>query len=267
MIKNIIIGNYIPVVSIIHKLDPRTKLFISMIFMISLFVASKYLLALSIISVLLLVSISGISIKKFFKSAKGVSFFIIFSSVLNIFYSQGEVVFRYYFITITKLGIENCIFYALRMLNLIFMSSIISFTTLPSDMVYGIEYFLQFLKIFKINTQDISLIISISLRFIPVIFEETNKIIIAQKSRGANFEEKNIIKRTKTYLNILFPMFYSCFKRASDLAVALESRCYNNSIKHTKLKKFKLKKIDYLFIFLFILHLILIIIISKIFLK
>ena len=247
MMGNMYLGQYIPGNSILHKLDPRIKLLSSIIFMIISFMSGNvFSLFILVLSAMLIVVFSGISFKVYFQSTKYILFFILLSCIFNAFYGYGDPVFKFWIFTVTSDSIKNSILIIFRIASLLFVSSSIMFTTSPNDMSFAIEVFMRPLSIFKINVQDIAAMITISLKFVPIIFEETNKIIDAQRSRGADLDDKNIIKKVKAYVPIIFPLFFLSFKRASDLAVAMESRCYNDIIKRTSIREFKIGILDIL---------------------
>ena len=247
MMGNVYLGQYIPGNSILHKLDPRIKLLSSIIFMIISFMSGNvFSLSILILSVAVIILLSGISIKVYFQSTKYILFFIFLSCVFNSFYGVGDSVFKFWIFTVTLDSIKNSVIIILRISSLMFVSSCVMFTTSPNDMSFAIESFMKPLSIFKINVQDIATMITISLKFVPIIFEETNKIIDAQRSRGADLDDKNIIKKVKAYIPVIFPLFFLSFKRASDLAVAMESRCYNDIIKRTSIREFKIGILDIL---------------------
>lgn len=255
MLSDITLGQYIPVDSLVHKIDPRLKLFSTIISIFLIFYASNYgSLFIMVGYVFLFMLLSKIKINQYFKSIKLILFLVLFSSFLNLFYSVGTSVFQFYFIKITREGINNSIFVALRLLCLILISCVLTYTTTQTDLTYAIEKLMKPLKIFKIDVSEIAMIMTIALRFIPTLLEQTDRIIDAQKSRGANFESKDIIKKSKAYLSILTPLFVTSFKRAYDLALAMECRCYSGSDKRTRMRVLYVKRIDILFvIFMFFL--------------
>lgn len=247
MMGNMYLGQYIPGNSILHKLDPRIKLLSSVIFMIISFMSGNlFSLLVMVLSVAVIIMFSGISVKVYFKSTKYILFFIFLSCIFNAFYGYGDAIFKFWIFSVTLESVKNSILIILRITSLLFVSSSIMFTTSPNDMSFAIETFIKPLSLFKINVQDIATMITISLKFVPIIFEETNKIIDAQRSRGADLDDKNIIKKVKAYIPVIFPLFFLSFKRASDLAVAMESRCYNDIIKRTSIREFKIGILDIL---------------------
>ena len=235
MLRDITLGQYYPIDSVIHRLDPRTKLFGTMIFIISLFIANSwpgYALATLFL------------VKFMVKGLKAVLILLIISVSFNLFLTDGEVVFKLWIIKITKEGIRISIFMGLRLIFLIVGSSIMTLTTTPNALTDGLEKSLGFLKVIKIPVHEISMMMSIALRFIPILIEETDKIMKAQMARGADFESGNIIQKAKAMVPLLVPLFISAMRRATDLAMAMEARCYHGGEGRTKLKPLKYKKID-----------------------
>lgn len=250
MIKDITIGRFITGNSYIHRLDPRIKTISIMVFMVLAFVAFNFFaLGLIALTTILLMKLSSIKVKMYFKSLKMVLLIILFTALLNLFYASGEPLIKFGFLTITMQGIENSIFIAVRIIILIFISCVFTFTTSPNDITFAIETILSPLKIIKIPVGDIAMMITIALRFIPTILEETEKIMNAQKSRGANIEDGNIIQKAKAFIPILVPLFISSFRRAYDLALAMDCRCFQSGKERTRMKTNKIKKLDIIFCF------------------
>ena len=196
-------------------------------------------------SVIAVILLSGVSIKLYFKSLKAIIFIVLFTSVLNVFYGTGEPVFQWKFITITQAGINTSVFIAVRIVSLVLISSSLTYTTSPTDLTDGIEKLLKPLSVFHIKIHEIAMMMTIALRFIPTLLEETDKIMNAQKARGADFESGNVLARIKALIPILIPLFVSAFRRAYDLAMAMESRCYHGGEGRTRMKVLKYSKYDY----------------------
>lgn len=255
MLGNIVLGQYIPGNSLIHKLDPRVKILLSIVYMMALFFAWNYLSIIVVtLSVLALMFLSKIPVKLYIKSTKVIILFMILSAFLNLFYGEGEPIFKIGFISITQQGIQNSILVVLRIIDLIFISSILMFTTSPNDITFAIESLMKPLEKIKVNVQEIAMMMTIALRFIPTFLEETDKIMSAQKSRGAKFNDKSMIKRIKALIPILMPLFVSAFRRACDLALAMDCRCYDSSKRRTRMKTLKIGRIDiFAIIFLIVL--------------
>jgi len=253
MLRDITLGQYYPAESLIHRLDPRVKLMGTLVFLVSLFITDNfigYLLALVFLAGV--IKLSKVPLSFIVKGLKAIMILLVFSVVLNLFMTRGEVVFRIWKLTITKEGIVVASFMAIRIVFLIMGSSIMTLTTTPNNLTDGLEKGLGFLKIFKVPVHEIAMMMSIALRFIPILMEETDKIMKAQMARGADFESKKLTKRVKALVPLLIPLFVSAFRRANDLAVAMEARCYRGGKGRTKMKPLKYKKRDglaYLVIF------------------
>lgn len=241
MINNIVLGRFFPGKSLIHKLDPRVKVILDVLMIIMTFMGKNYIsLLLMFISVLICVFLSGVPFKMYFKSIKSIVLIVLFTSFLNLFYGQGEPIFQFWFIKITKEGINNSIFVASRLLLLIILSSILTFTTSPTDLTYAFEKLLKPLNFIKVNVHDISMIMTIALRFVPTLIEEADKIMSAQKARGADFESGKLNERVRAFAPILIPLFVASFRKAYELATAMECRCYNGGNGRTRMRLLKL---------------------------
>jgi len=256
MIRDITIGQFYPANSIIHKLDPRVKLFGTIAFIFMIFtiknVGGYVLTAIALASV---IKLSKIPVKYMLKGLKTILFILIFTAVLNIFYTPGTILFEYKFIRITEEGIATAVKMAVRLVFLIMGSSVMTLTTTPNHLTDGLERSLSPLKRIKIPVHEISMMMSIALRFIPILLEETDKIMKAQQARGADFETGNVFRRAKSLIPILIPLVISSFRRANDLAMAMEARCYHGGEGRTKMKPLKYYRYDYiayLIIFLYI---------------
>lgn len=245
MTGDIVLGQYFPGNSFLHKLDPRTKIISSIILMIALFISWSYeSLALSTLFTILVIAFSRVPLKIYLKSLKMVLIITLFSSFINIFYGVGEPIIHIGFMEITQDGINNSIFVMLRILNLMLISSAFMFTTSPNDMTYGLERLMKPIQRLNINVSDIIMMMTIALRFIPTIIEETQRITDAQKSRGADMNNKNLLKKIKSFVPVLIPLFISSFRRAYDLALAMECRCYNGSVTRTRMKELRIRTYD-----------------------
>lgn len=238
MLNDITFGQYINRDSFIHKLDPRTKLILTMAFIIALFLINNplgYIVA--IIYTIFFYILGHISVRLALKNLKPLIPILIFTFLINLFLVSGDkVLCSFGFLTITSKGLRYAITMVIRIIILIASSSILTYTTLPITLTDGIENLLTPLKKIKFPAHELSMMMTIALRFIPTLIEETNKIIMAQKSRGADMETKNLIKKAKALTPILVPLFISSFKRAEDLAMAMEARCYNGGKGRTRLK-------------------------------
>ncbi len=232
-------GQYYPTNSPIHRLDPRAKLIFSLLFMIFIFFAKSYTAFLYVIIFLTIVTIvAKIPLKIVLKSIKLVLFLLIFTGLINLFlYKDGTVLAQWWIFTITDRGIDLTVKLALRLSLLIIGTSILTLTTTPMELTDAIESLLKPLKYIKVPVHDIAITMSIALRFIPTLLEETDKIIAAQKARGASFDTGKVHERVLSIVPILIPLFVSSFRRADELADALDARCYNATKNRTKMKK------------------------------
>ena len=241
MFKDVAFGQYYPADSIIHRLDARVKMLITLLFVIAIFFIKSYfgfmLTAVILIGIVLLAKLPMMSV---LKSVKGVMFIILFTAILNLFLiKKGEVLWSWKIFTITKDGVHTTIKMVLRLVLLISGASLLSLTTTPVALADGVESLISPLKLIKVPVRDIAMIMSIALRFIPTLFEETNKIISAQKARGASFDTGGLFARAKAMLPVLIPLFVNSFRRADELAFAMDARCYNATDNRTKMKKAK----------------------------
>ncbi|MDR1940319.1 MAG: energy-coupling factor transporter transmembrane protein EcfT [Clostridiales bacterium] len=247
--KNVAFGQYYPADSAVHRLDPRTKLLFVTFYIIAVFFIRSFIgYAAAAVYILVIIIISKIPLRVVLRSLRTIIFILLFTMVLNVFfYGRGEtVIFKFDPIKL-KITLEGLIFAStmgLRLIILVTGTSLLSFTTTPTALTDALEALLKPLNYLKINVHDLSVIMSIALRFIPTIQEETQKIISAQKARGAEFDTGGLIKKAKAMLPILIPLFISSFRRADELALALDARCYNLSDKRTKLKELKFKSVD-----------------------
>lgn len=245
MLKDITLGQYYPTNSVIHRLDPRVKLFATILYIVSLFIAKNpvaYILA--AVFLLTLIKISKIPLKYILKGMKTIIFILIISVVFNLFLTDGHVLVQVWKIKITYEGIAQAAYMMTRLILLIMGSSLMTLTTTPNDLTDGMEKGLGFLKVIKIPVHEISMMMSIALRFIPILIEETDKIMKAQTARGADFESGNFIKKVKAMVPLLVPLFISSIRRAYDLAMAMEARCYRGGKGRTKMKPLKYHKND-----------------------
>lgn len=247
MIRDITLGQYYPVDSVLHRMDPRTKLFGTMVFIISLFLANSVVTY--IIATLFLASairISKVPFKFMVRGLKAILFLLLISVSFNLFLTDGQVLVKLGFLKITREGVRVSCFMGLRLIYLVVGSSIMTLTTTPNALTDGLEKSLGFLKAVKVPVHEISMMMSIALRFIPILVEETDKIMKAQMARGADFESGNLIQKAKSMVPLLVPLFISAFRRATDLAMAMEARCYRGGEGRTKMKPLKYNRRDYL---------------------
>lgn len=248
--RDISFGQYYPVKSFVHNIDARVKIFVTLLYMISIFFIVSYTTFFCMFALLMIIiAISHVPYRIVFRSIRGLLFLLIFTAIINIFFtSSGKVLLPIKIgqlqFAITDQGINFAIKMALRFTMLVLGSSILTFTTTPTELTDALEYILKPLTYIKVPVHDLAIIMSIALRFIPGLMEETDKIMMAQKARGANLDSGNFFKKIKAMLPVLIPLFVSAFRRADELADALDARCYNASNKRTKMKKFKLKMTD-----------------------
>ncbi len=247
--KGITVGQYYPGNSLLHKMDPRIKIVLTMLFILLIFFCKNFW-ALGLMAVFLLVGmlISGVPFKLLIKSLRAILLIVFITAVLNLFYvTDGNVLFPDTFIKITDKGVFTAVFMATRIACLIIGSSLMTFTTTPTMLTDAIERLLSPLKIFKIQVHTLAMMMTLALRFIPTLMEEIEKIMNAQKARGADLESGNVIQRAKSLVPILVPLFVSSFRRAYELAFAMECRCYTGGNNRTRMKQMKLSWLDLLF--------------------
>ncbi len=252
MLKDVTFGQYYPGNSLLHRTDPRIKMLILIEYLVLVLVASSELAALlSLAFTVFLIAVSGVRFGVLIKSVKPLLFVLIFTAIINLFFTAGEgtPLIDWGFITIYANGIRNAVMMLLRLLSLVLGTSVlISFTTSPLELTDAIEALLSPLKKIRVPVHEFAMMMSIALRFIPTLIEETNKIISAQKARCADFESGNLLKRIKALVPILIPLFVSAVRRAEELADAMECRCYNGGEGRTKLKVMKSRPADYVFL-------------------
>lgn len=245
MLKDITIGQYYPANSPIHKLDSRVKLIATFVFMISLFITNKFwTYGLVLVSLYSVIKLSTIPTKYILKGLKPLRWIILFTFIINMFFLPGDVIWSFGFMSITKQGIEQAIFMAVRLVFLVVGTSILTLTTSPIELTDGIERLLNPFRKIGLPVHELAMMMTIALRFIPTLLDETDKIMKAQMSRGADFESKNIINRAKNLVPLLVPLFVSAFRRADELAMAMEARCYRGGYNRTKMKESVIKKSD-----------------------
>ena len=246
MLKDITLGQYFPGNSVIHRLDPRTKLLALLVFIVLLFVAggpASYGLLFAVL--VTCITISKIPPKAFVRGMKPLIFILIFTAILNLFFTPGEkVLVSVWSITITLEGVIRAVYMLARILMLIACTFLLTYTTSPIALTDGLESLLNPLKVIKVPVHELSMMMCIALRFIPTLIEETDKIMCAQKARGADFETGKLKDRVKALIPILVPLFISAFRRADELATAMECRCYHGGQGRTKMKLLRYKRRD-----------------------
>ena len=246
-LKDITLGQYFPGNSIVHRLDPRTKLIAVVLYIVALFLAKSFV-TYGIMFLLLAVSIavSKVPVKSIFRGMKPVVFIVIFTAILNLFYTPGDTVLvRFWIFTITLEGVFNAFFMVVRILMLIAGTFLLTYTTSPILLTDGLESLLNPLKKIRVPVHELAMMMSIALRFIPTLIEETDKIMSAQRARGADFESGNLVQKARALVPILVPLFISAFRRADELATALECRCYHGGEGRTKLQVLRYERRDY----------------------
>ena len=246
MLKDITLGQYFPGNSFIHRLDPRTKLLMLIVYIVVLFCASWWVsYAVVLVFLIAAIAISGIQPKAFLRGLKTLTFILIFTGLLNLFFTEGEhVLLAIGPVSITLEGLERAVLMILRILMLICGTFLLTYTTSPIALTDALESLLSPLKALKLPVHEISMMMCIALRFIPTLIEETDKIMSAQKARGADFESGKLIERVKAMVPILVPLFVSAFRRADELATAMECRCYQGGEGRTKMKLLRYGKPD-----------------------
>lgn len=248
MIRDITIGQYYPAESILHRLDPRTKIIAVFIFIFSLFIGESYVTYIAAFGILaLVIAMSKVPISFIVKGLKSIVFIILLTVVLNLFFTVGgDVLLQIGRFTITEEGVQTAIFMGSRLIMLIIGSSLLTLTTSPIQLTDGIEALLKPLEKVRVPAHEIAMMMTIALRFIPILLEETDKIMKAQMARGADFESGGLIKKARNMVPLLVPLFISSFRRADDLALAMEARCYRGGEGRTRMKQLKYRQRDWL---------------------
>lgn len=256
MIRDITIGQYYNAESIIHRLDPRTKLVITFMYLISLFwIGNIYGFAVATLALVVYIALSRVLLGFIFKGLRPLAFIIVISMLLNLFTTPGEPLVSLWVLKISKEGIYNAIYVGIRIVYLVIGSSIMTYTTTPTKLTDGIEKMFGWLNKIKIPVHDIAMMMGIALRFIPILTDELNRIMDAQKARGAHFDSNNLVKKAKSMVPILVPLFVSAIRRANDLSMAMEARCYRGGEGRTKMKPLKYTSVDmvvYIVLFVYI---------------
>lgn len=260
MLKNVTLGQYYPADTVIHRLDPRTKLLLALLLLVTIFVVQTFWAFIAIGVLLAVVTrLSKVGAKTLLRGIRPLMFIIIITFVLNIFFYQGDislkdwdiiplkqntVLFEYGIIRISTGGIVKAVFIALRLLLLIISTSLLTLTTSPMQLTDGLEMLCEPLKKIKFPVHEMAMMMSIAMRFIPTLIDETDRIMKAQTARGAEFDSGNLLKKAKNMIPLLVPLFVSAFKRADELAMAMESRCYRGGTGRTRMKQLKMARAD-----------------------
>ncbi|MBO6267580.1 MAG: energy-coupling factor transporter transmembrane protein EcfT [Clostridium sp.] len=256
MIREITIGQYYPVDSVIHRLDPRTKLAGTLLFIVALFCANN-VAGYAIITVFLaaVIKLSNVPFKFIVRGLRAVLVLLLISVLFNLFLTSGTVIWQFKFLKITEEGLRLSVFMALRLIYLVIGSSVMTLTTTPNQLTDGMEQGLRGFTKFHVPVHEIAMMMSIALRFIPILVEETDRIMKAQTARGADFESGGLMQRIKNMIPLLVPLFVAAFRRATDLAMAMEARCYRGGVGRTKMKPLHYSsrdRIAYLILFAFV---------------
>ena len=247
MIRDITLGQYYQTDSVVHRLDPRVKLIATLLFICSLFVvnqAAGYVVA--VVFLALAIRLSHVPFRFMVRGMRAILFLLVLTFGFNLFLTPGEAVFQVWKLTVTREGITMAVKMAVRLSLLIIGSSVMTLTTTPNNLTDGLERLLKPLQKLRVPVHEIAMMMSIALRFIPILLEETDKIMKAQTAIGASFDEGNLLQRAKSMVPLLVPLFISAFRRANDLAMAMEARCYRGGDGRTKMKPLHYEKRDYL---------------------
>ena len=256
MLKDITLGQYYQTDSVIHRLDPRVKLVATLAFIVSLFIVNSfwgYLIAAAFLVVM--IRLSHVPFKFMTRGLKGILMILLLSVSFNLFLTPGTVIFRFWILRMTREGLRIALMMGFRLILLVLGSSLMTLTTTPNELTDGLEKGLGCFKRIGAPIHEISMMMSIALRFIPILVEETDKIMKAQQARGADFESGNVVQRARAMVPILVPLFISAFRRANDLAMAMEARCYHGGEGRTKMKPLRYKAADkraYAILFLYL---------------
>lgn len=256
MLRDITLGQYYPGESFIHKLDPRIKIISTFVYIISLFLVRDFFgFALELFFLGMIILISDVPLRFILKGLKPIFLIIIFTFTVNMFMTKGEVLAEFWFLTITKEGLYNAFFMGLRLVLLIIGSSLLTLTTKPISLTDGIEKLLSPFRAIGVPAHELAMMMTIALRFIPTLLEETDKIMKAQMARGADFESGNILRRAKSLIPLLVPLFISAFRIAQDLAMAMEARCYRGGDSRTRMNAMAFHRRDFIAGFLMLVFL------------
>ena len=247
MLRDITLGQYYPADSVIHKLDPRTKLFATLLFIISVF-SFDGIVGFIVMTAFLfgVIALSKVPLSFMLRGLKAIMILLVIAGLFNLFLTPGQVLWSIWKIHITREGLRNAVLMTIRMVYLIMGSSVMTLTTTPNQLTDGLEKALKPLQKINVPVHEIAMMMSIALRFIPILLEETDKIMKAQIARGADFENGNLIQKAKNMVPLLVPLFISAFRRANDLAMAMEARCYHGGDNRTQMKPLCYKKRDHM---------------------
>ena len=265
MIRDITIGQYYPAKSVLHRLDPRVKIVGTILYIISLFLFKNILgYVITTLFLAAIIKSSKVPFSYIMKGMKPVMMILMITLLFNLFLTrQGDVLFHVWIFTITEGGLSNAVLMAIRLVYLIMGSSLMTFTTTPNELTDGIEKLLKPLNKIGVPVHEIAMMMSIALRFIPILLEETDKIMKAQIARGADLESGNILQKAKAMIPILVPLFVSAFRRANDLAMAMEARCYRGGDGRTKMKPLRYTSLDFRAYIVLIVYLVVVVVIGR----
>lgn len=254
MLKDITIGQFFPGKSVVHRMDPRVKLILTVAFIISVFICNNsFSMGLAVLATVAVMLLTRVPVRLYLKSLKPILPLIILTALLNIFYIGGkDILFEWSFIKITVQGLTSAVIMAVRIICLIIISAVLTYTTSPTELTDAIERVLSPLKVFKLDIHSLAMMMTIALRFIPTLIEETDKITSAQKARGADIESGGLMHRIKSLMPVIIPLFVSSFRRAYELAYAMDCRCYRGGEGRTKMKVLKVSLVDYMSILAFV---------------
>ena len=245
MLRDITLGQYYPIDSVLHRMDPRTKLFGTMAYIVSLFIADSLpVYAAAALFLVIAIRMSKVPVKFMVRGLKSIVILLLISVSFNLFLTPGTPIFKIGFLQMTWEGVEFAALMAVRLIFLVLGSTILTLTTTPNQLTDGLEKSLGFLGKVGVPVHEVSMMMSIALRFIPILIEETDKIMKAQMARGADFETGNLIRKAKAMVPLLVPLFISAFRRATDLAMAMEARCYRGGDGRTKMKPLRYENRD-----------------------
>ena len=245
--NNVVFGQYYPTSSVVHRLDVRIKLLAVILYIITVFFITDYVMyAAMFVFIIALAIVAKIPLRVLLRTVRTIVFLVLITSVINLFFTTGEVLWVHWkFIKIYKEGVEHAIKLALRLILLMLFPSLLTLTTTPMELTDALESLMKPLKLIKVPVHAIALIMSIALRMIPILMEETNKIMLAQKARGADFDTGGAFKKAKAMIPVLVPLFVGAFRRADELALAMDARCYSSIAKRTKYKVMRLSVKDF----------------------
>ena len=245
MLKDITLGQYFPGDTVVHHLDPRTKVLMVMIYLVALFTANSVItLGLVALFLAMVITVSQVKLRLLVRGLRPLVIILVFTGVLNIFLTPGEPILSFWRLSISAEGVYRAVFLVVRIVMMVMSTFILTYTTTPIALTDGLESLMGPLKRIRVPVHELTLIMSMALRFIPTLIEETDKIMSAQKARGADFETGNIFKRAKAFIPLLVPLFMSAFRRADELAIAMESRCYHGGEGRTRMRALRYERRD-----------------------